>query len=168
KTAQKNKKEKEILSTEPKPVIQLSDHPLILTPCADSAAEAQIPLTATVTNFSTTALRYSWRVSGGRLTGDGPNATWDLAGVAPGTYTAGVEVDNNRDDGCVAFTSTNVVVRDCPPPPPVCPNITISGPDTVAVGAPITFTATVNGGTLGVVPAYNWTVTPGTIVGGQG
>ena len=70
-TAQKNKKEKEILSTAPKPVIQLSDHPLILTPCANSAAEAQIPLTATVTNFSTTALRYSWRVSGGRLTGDG-------------------------------------------------------------------------------------------------
>src|ERR687886_505560 len=42
-TAQKNKKEKEILSTAPKPIIQLSDHPLTLMPCADSASEAQIP-----------------------------------------------------------------------------------------------------------------------------
>ena len=167
-TAQKNKKEKEILSTAPKPVIQLSDHPLILTPCANSAAEAQIPLTATVTNFSTTALRYSWRVSGGRLTGDGPNATWDLSGVAPGTYTARVEVDNNRDDGCVAFTSTKVVVRECPPLPVLCPNITISAPDTSPVGAPVTFSATVSGGTPGITPALNWTVTAGTITSGQG
>jgi hypothetical protein len=167
-TQQKKQKDKEILTTGPKPVVQLSDHPAIITGCTGADAATQIPLTATVTNFSTTPLRYTWRVSGGRLTGEGPNATWDLAGAAPGTYTARVEVDNNRDDGCVAFTSTKIVVRDCPPPPPVCPNITISGPDTVAVGAPITFTATVNGGTLGVVPVYNWTVTAGTIVGGQG
>lgn len=166
-TPQKNKKEKEILSTAPKPVIQLSDHPLTLTSCADST-DTQIPLTATVSNFSTTELRYTWRVSGGRLTGEGPNATWDLAGVAPGTYTARVEVDNNREDGCVAFTSTKVVVRECPPPPVLCPSIAINAPDTSPVGVPVTFTATVTGGTPGVTPVLNWAVSVGTITSGQG
>ena len=165
---QKKKKDKEILTEGPKPFVQLSEHAAIITPCADNLADAQIPLTATVTNFSTTPLRYSWRVSGGRLNGEGPNATWDLSDAQPGTYTARVEVDNNRDDGCVAFTSTKVVVRACPPPPVLCPNISISGPDTISVGAPITFTATVNGGTPGITPVYNWTITAGTITSGQG
>ncbi|HEV7377029.1 MAG TPA: hypothetical protein VGN95_20095 [Pyrinomonadaceae bacterium] len=167
-TQQKKKKDKEILTTGPRPFVQLSEHAAIITPCGDTLADARMPLTATVTNFSTTPLRYSWRVSGGQLNGEGPNATWDLSNVAPGTYTARVEVDNNRDDGCVAFTSTKVVVRPCPPPPVLCPSISISGPDTVAVGAPVTFTASVNGGTPGISPVYNWTVTAGTITSGQG
>lgn len=167
-TQQKSKKDKEILTEGPRPGVQLSEHASIITPCPESPAAAQIPLTATVTNFSTTPLRYMWRVSGGRLNGEGPTATWDLTGAAPGTYTARVEVDNNRDDGCVAFTSTKIVVRPCPPPPVLCPSITISGPDTISVGAPVTFTANLSGGTPGISPVYNWTVTAGTIINGQG
>lgn len=166
-TKQKKPKEKEVLSTGPSPVVQLSDHPAVIRACAGTDS-TQIPLTATVTNFSTTPLRYTWRVNGGKLVGEGPSATWDLSGATPGTYTARVEVDNNRDDGCTAFTSTKVVVKDCPPPPPICPAISVSGPQSVTTGAPIAFTASVNGGTPGVAPAYNWTVTAGTIVGGQG
>jgi hypothetical protein len=67
----------------------------------------------------------------------------------------------------VAFTSTKIVVRDCPIVP-VCPNITISGPDSVAVGAPVTFTASVTGGTPGISPVYNWTVSAGQVISGQG
>jgi hypothetical protein len=167
-TQQKKKKDKEVLTEGPKPFVQLSEHPLVITPCGDSQADARIPLTATVTNFSTTPLRYGWRVSGGRLEGDGPNATWDLSGAQPGTYTARVEVDNNRDDGCVAFTSTKVVVRPCPPPPVLCPNISISGPDTSPVGTPVTFTASLSGGTPGISPVYNWTISAGMITSGQG
>jgi len=165
----KNKKDREILTAAPKPFVQLSDHMMVVTPCGDTSADAQIPLVASVTNFSEPdKLRYAWRASGGRLVGDGANATWDLAGAAPGTYTARVEVDNNRDDGCYAFTTTKIVVRECPPPPVLCPSISVSGPDTVAVGAPATFTANVTGGTPGVAPIYNWTVTGGTIISGQG
>lgn len=167
-TQQKKRKDKEILTEGPKPFVQLSDHPLVITPCANAQADARIPLTATVTNFSTTPLRYMWRVSGGRLEGDGPNATWDLSDAQPGTYTARVEVDNNRDDGCVAFTSTKVVVRQCPPPPVLCPNISISGPETSPVGTPVTFTANLSGGTPGITPVYNWTISAGTITSGQG
>lgn len=165
----KKPKDREISTqTGPSPVVQLSQHPSIITPCEDSASTAQVPLTATVTNFSTSELRYNWRASGGRLVGDGPNATWDLSTAPPGTYTATIEVDNNRNDGCVAFTSTKVIVRPCPPPPVVCPNVSIYCPDTVTLGAPVTFTANLSGGTAGINPIYNWTVSAGTIISGQG
>ncbi|HEX8921563.1 MAG TPA: hypothetical protein VF766_08785, partial [Pyrinomonadaceae bacterium] len=165
----KKSKEREISTqTGPSPVVQLSEHASIITPCADDVAAAQIPLTATVTNFSTSDLRYNWRARGGRLIGDGRNATWDLSGAQPGTYTATIEVDNNRNDGCVAFTSTKVVVRPCPPAPVVCPNVAIYCPDTVTLGAPVTFTANLSGGTSGITPTYNWTVSAGTIISGQG
>ena len=165
---QKKPKDREISTqTGPSPVVQLSQHPSIITPCEDSLAESSVPLTATVTNFSTSELRYAWRANGGRLVGDGPNATWDLSGTQPGTYTATIEVDNNRNDGCVAFTSTKVIVRPCPPPI-VCPNVSIYCPDTVSVGAPVTFTANLSGGTRGISPIYNWSVSAGMIISGQG
>ena len=166
---QKKPKDREISTqTGPSPVVQLSQHASILTPCADSPTDSRVPLTATVTNFSTSELRYMWRASGGRIVGEGPNATWDLAGALPGTYTATIEVDNNRNDGCVAFTSTKVIVRPCPPVPIVCPNVSIYCPDTVTLGTPVTFTANLSGGTSGITPVYNWTVTAGTIISGQG
>ncbi|HKQ99332.1 MAG TPA: hypothetical protein VJT09_01590 [Pyrinomonadaceae bacterium] len=169
--AQEKKKPKDreiVTNTGPQPVIQLSEHASIITPCADNLAEARIPLTATVTNFSTSDLRYSWRVSGGQLNGDGPNATWDLSAAAPGTYTATVEVDNKLDNGCAAFTSTKVIVRECPPPPIVCPNVSIYCPDAVTLGQPVTFAANLSGGTPNITPTYNWTVSNGTIISGQG
>lgn len=169
-TQQKKPKEK-IISTQtgPSPVVQLSEHASIITPCDDSQSSAQIPLIATVTNFSNPGeVRYSWRASGGRINGNGPNATWDLSGATPGTYSATIEVDNNRNDGCVAFTTTKVIVRPCPPPPVVCPNVSIYCPDTVTLGAPVTFTANLSGGTPNITPVYNWTVTAGTIISGQG
>ena len=135
---QKKRKDREISTqTGPAPVVTIADHARIITPCPDALAEAQIPLSVSVQNFSDpTVLRYNWRASGGRLVGDGPSATWDLSGAAPGTYQATIEVDNNRNDGCTAFTTTKVVVRECIRPP-VCPNVSIYCPETVSVGAPV-------------------------------
>ena len=167
---QKKRKDREISTqTGPAPVVQIADHARIVTPCPDSAADSQIPLSVSVQNFSDpTVLRYNWRASGGRLVGEGPTATWDLSGAAPGTYQATIEVDNNQNNGCTAFTTTKVVVRPCPPPPPICPNVAIYCPDTVALGAPVTFSANLSGGTPGISPVYNWSVTNGTIVSGTG
>lgn len=167
---QKKRKDKEILTqTGPSPVVKIADHARIITPCPDSVADSQIPLSVSVQNFSDpTILRYNWRASGGRLVGDGPNATWDLSGAAPGTYQATIEVDNNQNNGCTAFTTTKVVVRECIRPP-VCPNVSIYCPETVSVGAPVTFTANLSGGyPATITPVYNWTVTGGTIISGQG
>ena len=56
-------------------------------------------------------LRYSYFSTGGRISGGGgdPGAVWDLAGMAPGAYTASVEADDGR--GCVAVVPVTVTVR---------------------------------------------------------
>lgn len=136
--------------------------------CTPTATTVQLSSTATDPDGDT--LLYTYSTTGGRVTGDGPNATLDLTGVAPGTYTVTVEVDDGC--GCIAFTSTTVEVAACDcvevPKQPVCPTVTVSCPDTVQAGQPITFTANVNGGDPAVTATYNWTVSAGTITSGQG
>jgi hypothetical protein len=173
--AQQKKKPKEreiVAQTGPDPVVRLSEHPSIITPCAGgSPAESQIPLTATVENYSTTNLRFTWTIDGVPLNTNGPTAMWDLSSATPGTHTASVvveKIDFKANEQCTAFTSTKVVVRPCPPPPVVCPNVSIYCPDSVTLGAPVTFTANLSGGTANITPIYNWTVTAGTIISGQG
>jgi hypothetical protein len=105
----------------------------------------------------------------GRLDGDGEAVTWDLSSVAPGKYRAYVDIDTGSgDDACQAFGSTTVVVTRCPPTPPVCPNVSIICPENPELGQILTFRSNVTGGTPGVAPIYNWTVSAGTIVDGQG
>lgn len=169
---QKKKKEREIVrAVGPSPVIKFEEHVMTITPCGDSPADSQIQLTTAVENFSTSNLSYTWTVNGRRLDNTGPNMTWDLTGLAPGVYTAKVEVDNPTapiDEKCYAFATTKVRVLPCPPPPVLCPNVSIYCPETVTLGAPVTFTANLSGGTPGITPIYNWTVTNGTITSGQG
>jgi hypothetical protein len=84
-----------------------------------------VSLTANATDPDGDTLLYTWTTTGGRVTGDGPNVTWDLSGVAPGTYTANVEVDDGC--GCISYSSTTVTVDRCDcmptpvPPTPVPP-----------------------------------------------
>jgi hypothetical protein len=116
-------------------------------------------------------LTYSYTVSGGRITGQGANVTWDLTGVRPGSYTVTAAVD----DGCGfcgTTQTTTITVAECtdceaPAPRCECPSISVSGPDQVEIGDPITFTANVSGGTQTNV-TYNWSVSNGTIQSGQG
>ena len=168
---QKKSKDKEILSTAAKPAVQFSSHPKQVSLCADDPVGRVVTLSATPTNYDNpAALRYTWSVSpgGGTIKSDGANATWDLSTATPGrAHTATLEVDNNREDGCAAFTSTKIFVKDCPVVP-TCPNVTISCPDTVSLGAPVNFAVNVSGGTPGITPTYNWTITSGSIISGQG
>ena len=135
--------------------------------CTPTAGTVQLSANATDPDGDT--LLYTYSTTGGRITGDGPNATLDLTGVATGTYTVTVEVDDGC--GCIAFTSTTVTVNTCPcvrPTPPPCPTVSVSCPDTGTVGQPVTFTANVSGGDANVTATYNWTVSAGTISSGQG
>jgi hypothetical protein len=113
-------------------------------------------------------LLYTWSVTGGTLSGEGRQVTWDLSGVQYGTYTATVEVS---DGTLKANGSTTVTVGECPgcvKPPPPCPTVSVSCPSEVDPNQPITFTASVSGGPQGATWTYNWSVSAGTISSGQG
>src|SRR5205085_10879728 len=87
---------------------------------------ASVQLAAAATDPDGDTLLYTWSTTGGRITGDGPNVTWDLSGVAAGSYTATVEVDDGC--GCIAYANTSVTVDSCPCepiPPPPCPTINV-------------------------------------------
>ena len=127
-----------------------------------------VQLSANASDPDGDTLLYTYSTTGGRITGDGANVSWDLTGVQPGTYTATVEVDDGC--GCVAFSSTTVTVANppancCAPP---CPTISISCPtDQVVAGTPATVSVNLTGGG-NFNATYTWTVSAGTITSGQG
>ena len=132
--------------------------------CSSTGNEVQLNANATDENNDT--LLYTWSVSGGRVTGEGRSVAWDLSGVANGTYTATVEVNDGNQH--TANASATVTVSDCTgcvPPPPPCPVVTVSCTDSVDVGSPITFTASVANGSAS---SHNWLVSAGTITSGHG
>jgi hypothetical protein len=129
----------------------------------------EVTLTANATDPENDQLLYTWSVTGGKLTGEGRTVTWDLSGVANGTYTATVEV-NDGNQHTVNGTAT-VNVSDCPDcvtPRPPCPTVSVSCPSDIDAGQPITFTASVSGGDSAATYTYNWSVSAGTISSGQG
>jgi hypothetical protein len=130
--------------------------------CAASATRT-VDLSAVYTDPENDPLTYTWSVNGGKLSGDGKAVSWDLAGLSAGTYTATVSVS----DGAAAAVSgmTSVTIAECTGCTPPCPAVSVSCPADVDLGAPITFTASVSGDAS---VTYNWSVSAGTISGGQG
>lgn len=129
----------------------------------------EVTLVATASDPDGDQLLYTWSVTGGRLSGEGRQVTWDLTGAANGTYTATVEVnDGNQHTASGSTTVTVSDCTDCVKPPPLCPSVTVSCPTDVEPGQPITFTASVTGGEPGSTFTYNWSVSAGTISSGQG
>jgi len=148
----------------------------ILRPCTPPAVSAsctptgsEVQLTANASDPDNDQLLYTWSVTGGRLSGEGKTVTWDLTGVANGTYTATVEVnDGNQHTATGSATVTVAECSGCEIPKPPCPTVSVSCPDSVEFNQPITFTASVSGGPEGFTPTYNWSVSAGTISSGQG
>jgi hypothetical protein len=70
-------------------------------------ADPQVNLKAIACDPDGDNILYTYSTTGGRITGDGPSAVWNLNGVARGaTYTISVEVDDGC--GCISFDSTTV------------------------------------------------------------
>ena len=150
------------------PSLSLMAQPTVVRNCEGDAGTVR--LNANATSSSGNPLNYKWTANGGRISGSGANVTWDLAGARPGVYTAVVDVDEG-DPNCAAFSSIAVVVTDCPPLPPTppsCPTVSVTCPDSATENAPVTFSADVSGGSANVTPVYNWTITAGRIISGQG
>jgi hypothetical protein len=175
----RNKREPSILPNQP-PVVSsfTASAPTITMPCqpgyhstsgsCPATANTTVGLTTTASDPDGDTLLYSYTVTGGRITGEGANVSWDLNGVGPGTYTASVDVDDGC--GCITSSTTTVTVANCGDcvPDLVCGKVSASGADGAEEGSPITFQAKYEQGTPTVSPTYNWSVSAGTITGGQG
>ena len=148
--------------------LNLTSDTSVITACAEGEG-SRVRLNARASSPGGHPIHYRWSTSTGRIVGEGASVVWDLAGVAPGYYKAYMEIETGGDDGvCQAFASTNVLINPCPPVIPVCPNVSVVCPTNVALDQPITFTSNVTGGNSTTPPIYNWTVSAGTIIEGQG
>jgi len=134
-----------------------------------SGATSQVKLNARASSPAGNPIKYKWSTNSGQIVGDGAGVTWDLSGVAPGTYKAFVEIDTGISGAaCEAFSSTTVVISPCAPPQPVCPNMEIVCPTNIVPDQPLTFSSKLVGGISAGTPTFNWTVSAGTIIEGQG
>jgi hypothetical protein len=157
-----------VSSVNPPLTLSLSSSPTTVTACAD-AGGPKVQLTANAVSPGGYPIKYRWTTSGGSITGDGPTVTWDLTGLKPGYHKASLDIQTNGTDGeCHAFSSVSVLVNACPVIPPVCPTIEIVCPTNVRLDQPLTFTSRTSGGTPSIPPVYNWTVSAGSIIEGQG
>ena len=130
--------------------------------CTASASRS-VTLNAGATDADNDTLLYTWSVTGGTLSGEGASVTWDLSTVNPGPYTATVTVnDGNAHTVNGTATVTVAVCTDCRPP---CPTVSVSCPSDVEQGAAITFSSSLSSSAN---VTYNWSVSAGTISGGQG
>jgi PKD domain-containing protein len=144
----------------------LAEPNVVTTRRGDLTVSSKVQLHAKVASASSKTLRYKWSASGGRIDGNGADVFWDLSGVQPGYHKAFVEVDTgSANDGCIAFSSTTVMVNFTPL---VCPSIQISCPDKVVIDQALMFSATITGGSDNAKPGYNWTVSAGRIIEGAG
>ncbi len=137
--------------------------------CANGGAP-QVQLKANAVSPGGYPIKYKWTTEAGVISGEGPAVTWNLAGLKPGYHKASLDIQSVGAEGsCQAFSSISVLVNPCPVVQPACPAIEISCPTTIAVDQPITFTSRYTGGVpANVNPVYNWTVSAGTIIEGQG
>lgn len=153
------------------PPIDLTASKSSITFCPTAIASAgcspdrEITLTARGPDSDSQFL-FTWEVTAGKIRGEGHEVIWDLSGVNEGSYTATVEMnDGNQHTTNAATTVTIAPCCDAPPPP--CPSVSVSCPSDTEK-QPITFEATVTGGDPEMKPTYNWSVTAGKIIRGQG
>ena len=149
--------------------LSLTSDTNVVTACADNGAP-QIRLTAKAVSPGGYPIKYKWSTSGGVIDGEGPVVTWNLAGLKPGYHKASLDIQSVGSEGsCEAFSSVSVLVNPCAAVQPVCPAIEIVCPTKIAIDQPLTFSSRYSGGVpANVNPVYNWTVSAGTIIEGQG
>lgn len=141
--------------------------PAQVSPTCSSSGE--VTLTADVPGTQDNELLYTWGVTAGRLRNDGRKVTWDLNGVAEGTYTATVEVNAGNQLTSTGSTTVRVATcTDCVTRESPCPTVSVSCPATFESKQPMTFVATVSGGDPAVTATYQWSLTAGKLISGQG
>jgi len=130
-----------------KPSVELQASTKLITyPCAPDwhslsgscpSNDFQVALTSIAKDFNKQPL-YAYTVAGGRVVGEGSKVNWDLSGVAPGFYTATVEVQDNKKHR--ALSSVIVKIMNCSDCVDsfMCPPILVTCYDEVRAGTPVT------------------------------
>ena len=98
---------------EPRP-----NRPPTITCSADRTsvfAGERVHITTNASDPDGDPLTYTWRTNGGQIIGSGPAVDLDTTGLAPGSYTVTVRVDDGR--GGAADCNTTIEVKTVPPPP---------------------------------------------------
>jgi len=149
------------------PTVSLSAEESVIHACEADGGMASVRLNARALSPDGNPIRYRWTSEVGQIVGDGSAVTWNLGNVKPGYYRAFLEIETGSGDReCQAFSSTGVLV-DCPAIP-ACPTVSISCPEKVLIDQPVTFSAVLSGPLGNITPVYNWTVSAGRIIEGQG
>jgi hypothetical protein len=135
----------------------------------ECSTDREVELTANTTDpDDDTEFLYTWTVTGGTIQKEGRTVTWNLNGLAEGTYTATVEVtDGNQHTTSGSTTVTIALCSGCEKPPPRCPTVSVSCSSGLE-NQTLMFDATVAGSSAETKRTYNWTVTAGKIISGQG
>src|SRR5215213_3345516 len=149
--------------------LSLTSDANIVRACDNSGAP-QVQLTAKAVSPSGNPIKYKWTTSEGVISGEGSVVTWNLAGLKPGYHKASLDIQSVGSEGtCQAFSSVTVLVNPCAEVRPVCPAVSVACPTNPADGQPLTFSSHVTGGAPADTKAvYNWSVSAGTIISGQG
>ncbi len=125
----------------------------------------RVELTATTADADKDPLLYTWSVTGGHVTGEGSQVIWDLSGIPPGSYSATVEVADGHSHTKHQSTLVTVALcANCGLPP--CPSVSVICRSDAYRRDLITFSAPFSGDATEV--SYNWTISAGKMVSGQG
>jgi hypothetical protein len=133
----------------------------------DYSSDTTVNVITTASDPEGDTLVYNYTVSGGRIVGQGSNVTWDLNGVLPGTYTITAAVD----DGCglCGRTETRTVKVEASEGAPacICSEIRIEALHYKIRTTGRLFAASLSGPKPKGL-TYQWTVSNGEIISGQG
>lgn len=142
-------------------------HPYSRAACP-AIEDSSLQLTATASDPDGDSLLYTYKVSGGHINGEGPIVSWDLRGIAPGAYTATVEVDDGWGGLTTARSTIKVVLcSDCIPNEALCPTISVSCPDEVESNSSATFKAAFSQGMPIITQTYNGLYRPERLRAGR-
>lgn len=114
---------------------------------------------------------YYYTVSTGKIIGSGSEVIWDLSKIPPGRYSITVGVGKDNIIGGKTLTKY-ITVEDCHncDPPCICPaSVEVFGPkNSILEGDLVVFSSSVGFPDKENSLIYNWKITNGEIIEGQG